>query len=296
MLRVYAFPGQGSQGRGMGADLFKAFPDYVRRADRIMGYSIEELCLGDDSARLLSTRYTQPALFTVNALSFLQRRLSGEPMADVLIGHSLGEYNALFAAGAFDFETGLRLVRKRGELMDQAQPGGMAAILGLSERQVEEVLAANGADDIDIANYNGPQQTIIAGPTQSLEAAEAYFDDGAVTYIPLNVGAAFHSRSMRSIVGEFSRFLEGFEYRPLSTPVIANVDAEFYRDGQIVEKLTAQVWQPVRWMDCVRRLMADGELHIEEVGPGSVLTGLVTTILRDCQPLKRTASANVDGL
>jgi malonyl CoA-acyl carrier protein transacylase len=298
MVRVFAFPGQGSQARGMGAGLFDEFPEHVRRADAILGYSIQDLCLDDNAGRLLSTRYTQPALFTVNALSFLKRRLAGEPMPDAFVGHSLGEYNALFAAGAFDFETGLRLVQKRGELMAEAAPGGMAAVLGLTAERVRQILTASGLRDIDVANYNGPTQTIIAGPRGSLEAAETWFCDDEVSYIPLNVSAAFHSRQMLAMIGEFAHFLEGFDYGPLRIPVIANVDAQPYVDGGIVSRLTAQVWKPVLWEDCIRTLIARGPLQFEEVGPGTVLTGLVSAIVREREPVagpRAAQSAKVHG-
>ena len=166
-----AFPGQGSQHKGMGAQLFGRFPEETARADEILGYSIEELCRDDVDGRLQNTEYTQPALFVVNALSHLAHRADGGAEPDYLAGHSLGEYNALHAAGAFDFATGLRLVAKRGELMSRVADGGMAAVVGLTAEQVAELLGRPGLENLSIANYNNPTQTVVAGPREDVAGA-----------------------------------------------------------------------------------------------------------------------------
>src|SRR5262249_42919553 len=145
-MLVHVFPGQGSQHKGMGKDWFDEFPEYTAAADRVLGYSIRDLCLEDRERQLKETRYTQPAMYVVNALASLHARRSGAPAAQYLAGHSLGEYNALLAAEVFDFETGLRLVQQRANLMAQADPGGMAAVIGLDLAKVEETLSSNGLD------------------------------------------------------------------------------------------------------------------------------------------------------
>ncbi len=167
-MLTFVFPGQGSQFKGMGAGLFDEFQDLTRQADDILGYSIEELCLEDPNHQLGKTQITQPALYTVSALSYLKKMKESGREPDYAAGHSLGEYNALFAAGRFDFETGLRLVKKRGA-HEQGGSGGMAAVLGFTAEQVKEVLSDYHLTGIDIANHNSPSQIVIAGTKQDIE-------------------------------------------------------------------------------------------------------------------------------
>src|SRR5436305_5494221 len=162
-MTVFLFPGQGSQRIGMGNTLFDEFKAITARADEILGYSIKELCLQDPHQQLGQTQFTQPALYVVNALSYLKKMKEAGQAPAYVSGHSLGEYNALFAAGAFDFETGLQLVKKRGELMSQATGGGMAAVIGFTLEQVDQILKEYGLTSIDIANYNTPTQIVLAG-------------------------------------------------------------------------------------------------------------------------------------
>src|SRR5690606_11244728 len=155
MSTVCLFPGQGSQSVGMGRDLFDRFTDWTAEADRILGYSIRELCLEDPRGELAQTAFTQPALFVVNALTWRARAEDGKPDPVAVAGHSLGEYNALLAAGVFDFAVGLELVRERGALMARVSGGGMAAVIGIAPDRIEEVLAASEAGRrLDVANYN----------------------------------------------------------------------------------------------------------------------------------------------
>ena len=165
-MTTYVFPGQGSQARGMGKDLFSAFPNEINAANQILGYPIDKLCLEDSQDQLNKTNYTQPALYVVNALSFLKKMQETGTKPDYVAGHSLGEYNALFAAGVFDFETGLRLVQKRGELMSQANGGGMAATVGLKHDNIETLLQKGNLETVSIANYNSYTQIVISGPKE----------------------------------------------------------------------------------------------------------------------------------
>ena len=150
-MKAYVFPGQGSQEKGMGAKLFDEFADLTKSADSILGYSIKDLCLYDKDNKLQSTEYTQPAIYIVSVMDYLKSRKEGIAAPNYVAGHSIGEYAALYAAGVFDFETGLKLVKKRGELMAKANGGGMAAIIGLTKEQVLEVLEKNDLNRIDVA-------------------------------------------------------------------------------------------------------------------------------------------------
>lgn len=285
-MLAYVFPGQGSQHKGMGEGLFGEFKELTAAADAILGYSIEDLCLNDPENKLGLTSYTQPALYVVNALTYLKKLKDSGRVPDFVAGHSLGEYNALFAAGVFDFETGLKLVIKRGELMSMATGGGMAAVVGLSEEKVKAVLEDNNLHSIDIANYNTPSQIVISGPRDDIERAKPIFDAAeARTYVVLNVSGAFHSRYMTESGRRFAEFVEGFEFFPAKIPVISNVSARPYGPGDIKKNLIEQINNPVRWTESIRYLMGKGEIDIVQVGPGSVLTGLVKAIRREAAPL-----------
>ena len=283
-MTTFMFPGQGSQKEGMGQDFFEMYPDMTDQADAILGYSIRELCLENPDGKLMLTQYTQPALFVVSCL--MHRNRVEEVTPDYLAGHSLGEYSALYAAGAFDFETGLRLVKKRGELMSEAGPGGMAAVIRLSEEEIARVLKDNGLDAIDIANYNSPEQIVISGPKQDIERAQPFFEKaGARMYSILKVSSAFHSRYMKDARDTFATFLDAFAFDPLKIPVISNVAARPYRDDQIKTLLADQITHSVKWTETMRYLMAKGEEEFEEIGPGKVLMGLYRKIVKLSEPL-----------
>ncbi|WP_230686949.1 ACP S-malonyltransferase [Catellatospora vulcania] len=271
---AWVFPGQGAQHKGMGADLFGRYPEQCAAADAVLGFSVEQLCLGDDSARLTDTANLQPALFIVNALHFWDRA-EREPMPGYLAGHSLGEFNALLAAGAFDFETGVRLVRRRGELMAQAVGGAMAAAVGPQVSRIPDLLRDEGVADVDVANYNSSEQLVLSGPVESVRrAGELVTRAKAGRVVPLRVSAAFHSRQMTQAADRFGEFLAGFAMSDPRIPVIANVTARPYAPGEVARTLAAQVRNSVRWADTMRYLMAHGIDTVAEVGPGRVLTGL----------------------
>ncbi|KVE32705.1 ACP S-malonyltransferase [Burkholderia sp. TSV86] len=273
-MKAYIFPGQGSQSKGMGGELFDEFDHYTRTADDILGYLIKSLCVDDAQRQLNDTRYTQPALFTVNTLSYL-KALQNDPSPPACVaGHSLGEYSALLAAGAFRFDVGLAIVKKRAELMSDAPAGGMAAVLDCPLDALKGCLRDAGVDGIDIANYNADSQIVIAGARTELAAAFAAFDERNVRYVPLRVSAAFHSRHMAPLVDAFRAFLRGIEFRPLRVPVVSNLDGALYRDDDLIERLSAQLCGSVMWRDSVLRMRALGVTRFIEVGPGDVLTKL----------------------
>jgi trans-AT polyketide synthase/acyltransferase/oxidoreductase domain-containing protein len=275
MSTIFMFPGQGSQEVGMGADLFDRFPEETAAADEILGYSIATLCTEDPDGNLNNTAYTQPALYVVNALSHLARVAYGET-PDVCIGHSLGEYDALFAAVVFSFTDGLRLVQRRGAIMSKATGGGMAAVLMLEPEKIREVIADPKWSGIDVANYNSPRQTVISGPKALIvEAQEAFEAAGCRRYVVLAVSGAFHSRYMSDAEAEFREFLAEFTFNKPQVPVIANVTAEAY-DDDVADTLARQITGSVRWTDTLAGLLKEyPEGNYVEVGPKIVLTGLL---------------------
>lgn len=280
MTTIHVFPGQGSQRLGMGSDLFPKYAHLVKRADAVLGYSIAGLCLEGPAERLADTRYTQPALFVVNALSYLERVKQTGVVPDYVAGHSVGEFNALFAAGAFDFLTGLELVKARGALMAGAEGGGMAAVLGLSADRLKELLAEHGADSIDIANYNAPEQTVISGPRDDIAAVKPLLErSGARMVVPLKVSAAFHSRFLRPVEAGFAQVLSRHALSRLKIQVISNLHAAPYNGTPIEDNLVRQISNPVQWMQSIRYLARLPSPEFHEIGPGRVLTNLIAQIL-----------------
>lgn len=285
MKTVYTFPGQGSQYRTMGYDLFEQYPELVTQANQVLGYDIAELCVTDPQRVLNQTQYTQPALYTVNALAYMELKARGVVAADFLAGHSLGEYSALLAAGAFDFITGLRLVQKRGQLMSQATKGAMAALLEINLVEVERILADSGFQHVDIANINSRKQCIISGVYDEVLALESRFLDAGARFVQLNVSAAFHSRCMADIEREFADFLTQFIFHPLSVPVLSNVTARGYPSTGYQTLLTRQISSTVRWYESISWLLVQGYGDFMEVGPGDVLTRLHQRIVEDPMPI-----------
>lgn len=296
--KSWVFPGQGSQAKGMGEDLWDAFPELVSQADEILGYSIKQLCLHDPEKQLNQTQYTQPALYVVNALSFY-RQLRMEAPPDFVAGHSLGEYSALLAAGAIDFQTGLRLVQKRGQLMSEACGGGMAAVLNLALPQLRAVLAEQGLDEIDIANYNTPSQIVVSGKQTDIHrlseilnnqgtnihlAGEISNASETVRCVPLPVSGAFHSRYMQTAQAAFAEYLQRITFAEPSIPVISNVTARPHSRESIADNLAKQITQQVNWVGSIRYLIGQGVSAFTEIGPGMVLTKLVAKIQAEASP------------
>jgi malonyl CoA-acyl carrier protein transacylase len=279
MAVVCLFPGQGSQSKGMGGDLFDRFADWTDAADRRLGYSIRVLCLDDPRGELGQTRFTQPALFVVNAMTYRAREEAGRSAPAFLAGHSLGEYNALVAASVFDFATGLDLVARRGALMGAISGGGMAAVIGLDPDRIAELLATSEAGRrLDVANFNSFDQTVIAGGKEDLTAVKGAFQDAGGRFIPLKVSAPFHSRYMQAPMQEFGAHLESVAFAQPQVPVVSNVTGRPYEAARLRETLARQIGQSVRWLDSVLYMLDHGATEFEEVGPGTVLMGLVGKI------------------
>ena len=285
---AFVFPGQGSQKVGMGQGLFDEIGEYAaveREVDAILGYSMRQLCLEDADDKLKDTQYTQPSLYVVNALHYY-KALAGGARPNYLAGHSLGEYNALLAAGVFDFLTGLKLVQKRGELMARASNGGMAAVIGLDDAAIRDALGSAGLSGIDIANFNSPSQIVISGPVDEFKQATAPLEAaGARKVMPLAVSAAFHSRYMADAAEEFAKFLAPIQFAAPEIPVIANITAEPYpaADGSeaIKSALVRQITHSVQWTQTIRYLLNQGVTEFAEIGPGKVLARLVQQIQQD---------------
>jgi malonyl CoA-acyl carrier protein transacylase len=280
-MKAYLFPGQGSQRKGMGENLFDEFPELTKKADKILGYSIKELCMNDPDQKLSQTQYTQPALYVVNALSYQKKIKESGKQVDYLAGHSLGEYNALQAAGVVSFEEGLKLVKKRGELMSQAKNGGMAAILNSSDEKIKVILQEAGLATIDIANLNSPSQIVISGLRDDVNKAQPYFEKANAMFIPLNTSGAFHSRYMKEAETEYAKFVKKVKFSKPSIPVIANVTGNPYDLASVSKNLINQLSNCVKWTDSIMYMLAKGVVEFEELGVGDVLTKLTRAIKKE---------------
>ena len=269
------FPGQGSQHADMGREWFPSHPALCATARKTLGYSIESVCLGDGPEKLNSTEYTQPAIYFVSCLAFLERRKQGDFDPDLYLGHSLGLYACLFAAGVFDLATGLRLVAERGRLMATMTGGAMMAVLGDAMSQVPAILLDHGLQDVDIANYNGPRQAVISGRAESIMAAGQVLERVGYTCARLPVSGAFHSRQMEPARLRFVQVLQRETFRPPTAAVVSTTDGRCLTGTHLIEELGFQLTKPVRWMQTVKMLQGrHAGLRFQEVGPGQVLTRL----------------------
>lgn len=278
MKKAYVFPGQGAQFSGMGKDLYDNVPqakELFDKANEILGFDITEIMFNGTAEELKQTKVTQPAVFLHSVI--LAQSLGIEP--DATAGHSLGEFSALVAAGALSFEDGLRLVAKRAEAMQKAcemQPGTMAAIIGLDDKTIEDVCAE--IDGIVVAaNYNCPGQLVISGSLEAVNAAcEKLKEAGARRALVLPVGGAFHSPLMEPARKELEQAIAEAPFRTPKCPIYQNVDAKPHTDPEEIKRnLIAQLTAPVRWTYIVRNMIADGFADFTELGPGSVLQGLI---------------------
>ncbi len=284
---AFIFPGQGAQYIGMGRDLYAAYPqskEVFDKADKILGFPISRLCFEGPQDVLTQTQNCQPAIFTASIAAlevFKSRATNHEPrIAKYTAGLSLGEYSALVASGALSFEDGLRLVKKRAELMEAATkkyPGKMSAVLGLGREEVQEICLASGAE---IANLNCPAQVVITGRVEAIEKAKQLAQQkGAKRVIDLEVSGAFHSSLMKEAAQELNQQLKDYNVQDATIPVISNVTARAQeKSPEIRENMVKQLYSPVLWEDSVRYIAAGGVKTFYEIGPGNILKGLIRKI------------------
>ena len=274
---AYIFPGQGSQFPGMGQDLYAGHKDLMERANDILGFRITDIMFSGTSEDLRATKVTQPAIF----LHSVVLAMSQSQAPDMVAGHSLGEFSALVAAGALSFEDGLRLVSLRAQAMQQCcekVPGSMAAIIGLPDQTIEEICA--GIPGVVPANYNSPGQVVISGEESAIDqACEALKAAGAKRALKLPVSGAFHSPLMEPARAELAHAIEATPFQTPRCPVYQNVTAAPTQDPEVIKaNCLKQLTSPVRWTQSVQNMLQDGGTHFVELGPGSVLQGLVKRI------------------
>jgi len=289
-MKAYVFPGQGAQFVGMGKDLYDNHPvakQMFEKANEILGYRITDLMFSGTDEDLRQTKVTQPAIFLHSVI--LAATLGENFKPDMVAGHSLGEFSALVAAKALTFEDGLRLVLARALAMQkacEAEPSTMAAILGLDDVRVEEVLGT--IDEIVVpANYNSPGQLVISGSIKGIEiACEKLKEAGAKRALPLKVGGAFHSPLMEPARIELAAAIGAAKFSAPICPVYQNVDAKPHTSpDEIRANLVAQLTSPVRWTQTAANMIANGGTTFIEVGPGTVLQGLIKKVNTEVETL-----------
>lgn len=269
---AWVFPGQGSQAIGMGVDLLD-LPEAkakFEQAEQILGWSVPEICQSQED-KLSRTLYTQPSLYVVESI-LADRMQAGRHQPNLVAGHSLGEYVALYVAGVFDFEAGLRLVKRRAEFMDSASDGMMAALIGFDREQLEQQIQQT--PDVVLANDNSSAQVVISGTPEAVEVVLSQVKVKRV--VRLNVSGAFHSPLMAEAAAEFQVVLESVPFNSAQVPVLSNVEPIPSVDADILkERLIRQMTGSVRWREISLQLPVQGISQVVEIGPGKVLTGLI---------------------
>lgn len=285
-MKAYLFPGQGAQYPGMGKDLYEGSPaakELFTKANTILGFNITDIMFGGTEEDLRQTKVTQPAIFLH---SVILSRVLDDFKPDLVAGHSLGEFSALVANKVLSFEDGLRLVSKRAMAMQKAcelQPSTMAAVIGMDDSDVEKVLAGIKNEIVVAANYNCPGQLVISGTVRGIELAiEKLGQAGAKKVVQLSVGGAFHSPLMQPAAEELATAINSTKFSKGTCPVYQNVTGQGVTDAEIIKKnLIAQLTSPVRWSQTIKNMIGSGVTQFIEVGPGTVLQGLVKKVKRD---------------
>ncbi len=291
MKIAFVFPGQGSQYVGMGKDIYEKeeiAAEVFEKANEVLNFSLSNLCFRGPEEELTLTANVQPAILTVSyALLKLIERKGIE--ASLVAGHSLGEYTALVCSSSISFEEALKVVRKRGQYMQEAVPlgqGAMAAIIGLSADKVEEICKKLGDNKIvEPANYNSLDQVVISGEKSAVEeASELARKEGAKRIIPLKVSAPFHCSLMKSAEIKLKNDLERIVFNDLKIPLVNNVDAEIIFKGiEAKNYLIKQITSPVRWYHIILTMLKEGIDTFIEIGPGKVLSGLIKRVENNCK-------------
>jgi [acyl-carrier-protein] S-malonyltransferase len=288
-MKAYVFPGQGAQFVGMGKDLYEKSSlakDLFEKANEILGFRITDLMFNGTDEDLRQTKVTQPAIFLHSVI--LAKTLGDDFKPDMVAGHSLGEFSALVANKALSFEDGLVLVSKRALAMQkacEAQPSTMAAILGLDDHIVEDICKSITDEVVVPANYNSPGQLVISGSVKGIEiACEKLKAAGAKRALPLKVGGAFHSPLMEPARVELAAAINATHFNKPICPIYQNVNAQSVTNPDIIkENLISQLTSPVRWTQIAQNMIADGGSTFVEVGPGTVLQGLVKKVKSDVE-------------
>lgn len=287
----FVFPGQGSQHVGMGADLAREFPaanEVFEQADEALGFSLSKLCFEGPGDELMLTANSQPAILTTSIAFLRVLQAESEMHPSMVAGHSLGEYSALICAGALSFEDAVRAVNKRGEFMQEAVPvgeGAMAAVMALTADEVNRLCTDAAQGEVLLAaNFNSPEQTVIAGHSAAVDRAVALALERNALAEKLPVSAPFHSPLMNPAAEKLRQVLEGIAWSEPGVPVVSNVEAQPYDNAdQIAELLVRQVISPVRWIDCVNCMIGEGVTEFVEIGFGQTLSRLIHYINRDVQ-------------
>ncbi|MGI0479408.1 ACP S-malonyltransferase [Geminocystis sp. CENA526] len=275
--KAWVFPGQGSQSQGMGLDLQNnsIALDKFRQAEEILGWSVLEICQGDEEV-LSRTLYTQPCLYTIETILVDLLREQGKN-PDVVAGHSLGEYVALYTAGVYDFAMGLKLVQKRGELMDKAQGGKMVALMKFTRDTLDSIVS--NTENVVIANDNSDGQVVISGEPNAVDSVVSQVK--AKLTVPLKVSGAFHSPLMATASAEFSQVLNGIKFNDATIPILSNVDPTPSQNADTIkQRLIEQMTGGVRWREIMLQFPLENVTEVVEVGPGKVLTGLIKRTLK----------------
>ncbi|MGI6719144.1 MAG: ACP S-malonyltransferase [Bacteroidales bacterium] len=287
---AYVFPGQGAQFSGMAKDLFDSSSiarDLFNKANNILGFKISDIMFEGTEEELKQTKVTQPAIFLHSVILSIVKKDEFKPA--MLAGHSLGEFSALVAAGSLSFEDGLKLVSLRAQLMQNAcelQPSTMAAVLKLDVNTVDSVIKQINNDIVVAANYNTPNQIVISGTISGVAAASEKLKELGGRVIPLKVGGAFHSSLMEPARKELGEAIQKVDLKSPICPIYQNVNAQPVKNVDVIKSnLISQLTSPVRWVQTINNMIADGATTFYEVGPGNVLQGLIKKIKTDVNTL-----------
>ena len=299
------FPGQGSQYIGMGAKWAEKYPyvkDFFTRADQALGFSLSKICSEGPDTELVKTEFTQPAILTTSVAMFEVLKREKNINFDFVAGHSLGEYSALVAAGALNFEEAVRIVNLRGRLMQKAVPvgmGKMAAVIRCDENVLNDEIkkADPNGTELSAANYNSDEQIVVSGSAGAVDRLLASLKEAKIKAIPLNVSAPFHSPLMKVIVPEFTEALKKLSISKLNKPYVANIDGKTHSESNvIIENLAKQIPGSVRWKQTVATLADAGVTRAVEVGPGKVLAGLCGKMAKNFECVSMDSLEDLNGL